>query len=741
MRCVLIRMALRQIASLSKSVLRLGQKPSQNTSSELVVVSLTTIPPRSSQLDMIVKVLLQQTIIPDIILVNIPKVSRRFPKDKYDFSSIESYPEICLNWIDHDYGPSTKLIPAVEWLLMNLHGSEKKSSWDPLLSKKGEKAFLITVDDDTIYHPHMVENMLYYARLQPDAVLCNIGCKQLRRKIFAQYSPVDVVMGYGGVLYPFSIFQKHPHLLKRLKVLGKQSRELFTNDDIVISKVLEEFSCDRYCIPNHFNEKEPLSASLLYSNPLWKLNQGNQNYYRCLVQSQWLPEGQPGRQSDSFPKKIHFVWIGPKKIPEKFQKNIELWKIMHPFHQVILWQDHELNQLVQKKMPEYYSFYMNLELILRVDFGKLILCYFKGGLALDMDFVPNESIAWLWETYHDNHGVFLKTPNFTNAVCIGFLLCRPYLMFFLKVIHSFVERGASRNPIRLLHHGKVHHHSSINLNQHLKKLDRLYRFAYLNHRFFYNTDNIVSNNKSFQYLTNLNYHSWNGLDSFLINKVTQLVCVPQSLWNITNNLMGNRRLFSDQKIISYYGFAQEKIRHLMVVAHPDDETLFGGELLMQDVGSWLIICVTGGSNKSTNRFRIGSSRSTYCQQRQMEFFSACKAHQAAFELWNHEDNLFSCQWENCILTQQLHQVLERHPQLDSIATHNAHGEYGHPQHQAVHKLVKKVIQEKHLENKLVLFREHRVQHIKQIPKINKILQMYSSQKRKIAKITKGGSRN
>ena len=38
----------------------------------------------------------------------------------------------------------------------------------------------------------------------------------------------------------------------------------------------------------------------------------------------------------------------------------------------------------------------------------------------------------------------------------------------------------------------------------------------------------------------------------------------------------------------------------MIVAHPDDESLFGGEALTSS-GGWTVICVTNGTNEQRRR--------------------------------------------------------------------------------------------------------------------------------------------
>ena len=53
---------------------------------------------------------------------------------------------------------------------------------------------------------------------------------------------------------------------------------------------------------------------------------------------------------------------------------------------------------------------------------------------------------------------------------------------------------------------------------------------------------------------------------------------------------------------------------MMFVAHMDDETLFGYvtyDYLNNDPQSWLVVCVTGGTVDSTNRFSGRFPKSMY----------------------------------------------------------------------------------------------------------------------------------
>jgi LmbE family N-acetylglucosaminyl deacetylase len=106
----------------------------------------------------------------------------------------------------------------------------------------------------------------------------------------------------------------------------------------------------------------------------------------------------------------------------------------------------------------------------------------------------------------------------------------------------------------------------------------------------------------------------------------------------------------------------------MIVAHPDDESLFGGEALVSAKG-WMVVCATNASNPTRRR----------------EFVDAMNSVGASYTMLNHADHLCSGNFDSA-LQQTLARLLnERSYEL--IVTHAKTGEYGHPQHRALHEIV------------------------------------------------------
>ncbi len=111
---------------------------------------------------------------------------------------------------------------------------------------------------------------------------------------------------------------------------------------------------------------------------------------------------------------------------------------------------------------------------------------------------------------------------------------------------------------------------------------------------------------------------------------------------------------------------------LMIVAHPDDESLFGGEALISFAG-WMVVCVTNAGNAI----------------RRDEFEKAMTSIGANYVMLDHADHLASGNFDP-ELERQLAQILREAP-WEMIVTHNKDGEYGHAQHKALHRMVARLV--------------------------------------------------
>lgn len=113
---------------------------------------------------------------------------------------------------------------------------------------------------------------------------------------------------------------------------------------------------------------------------------------------------------------------------------------------------------------------------------------------------------------------------------------------------------------------------------------------------------------------------------------------------------------------------RRSINKLMVVAHPDDKSIFGGGALLSEKG-WKVICLTNASN----------------EQRSKEFYQAMKFAGASGEMWDYPD-VYDGTFDEEKVIRDLRRVLW-FGKYELVVTHNLHGEYGHTQHMALSRIV------------------------------------------------------
>ena len=106
----------------------------------------------------------------------------------------------------------------------------------------------------------------------------------------------------------------------------------------------------------------------------------------------------------------------------------------------------------------------------------------------------------------------------------------------------------------------------------------------------------------------------------------------------------------------------------MVVAHPDDESLFGGAALLQENG-WKVVCVSNFRNTV----------------RRKEFMEAMLLAGCRYEIWDYTDEIMT-PFDADTLRNDLTRVLAELP-WKRVVSHNQQGEYGHPHHIQIHKLM------------------------------------------------------
>jgi hypothetical protein len=220
-----------------------------------VVVSLTSIPPRLPNVHKVLQsVIDNQSVEPDIVYLNLPKVFKR--TGEISDPSLLQYSHPKLKIVEcEDYGPITKILPGLE------------------IEQGNKETVLIIVDDDILYHGDFIEKFIDMARKHP-------GCAIIRGFGDRQYplSPVPINDGQGptipynfmGTLLPVGHMDFED--FKNFVMLAIADSECFRSDDYVLGAYLASRRIPRVLLNDHFPIFTPDHTS---GNSLTAIQNGN----------------------------------------------------------------------------------------------------------------------------------------------------------------------------------------------------------------------------------------------------------------------------------------------------------------------------------------------------------------------------------------------------------------------------------------------------------------------------------
>lgn len=204
---------------------------------EKVIISFTTMPTRIELSKYMLSSIFSQTQRVDEIRLYIPKRTRSNMEYKIPLwmkRIVKKLPEFRIIICDKDWGPATKIIPAI-------------------MSEKGNHSYVIYLDDDMIYHPKTIETLIQYSNIYPERAISNKGNKH-------------ILQGFSGCIVRSDFFD-----IDKLKSIHNYPPEVFYEDDVYISGMLEENNIKKiitehqYSIPYFY---EFIVGYILRINPL-----------------------------------------------------------------------------------------------------------------------------------------------------------------------------------------------------------------------------------------------------------------------------------------------------------------------------------------------------------------------------------------------------------------------------------------------------------------------------------------
>lgn len=203
-----------------------------------VIVSLSTVPDRINNLGPTIRSLLNQSRLPDEIVLAIPEFSIREQRPYVIPKYISRLARVGILPCIKDWGPATKFIPVVQ---------------RELAAGRGDTLIMV-VDDDRAYPRDALETYLHYNKQLPDAALCFRGASMPRsfdwrnaKMTFAnelrEPQLTAVITGCGSYVIQPRLFDES------LWDYSAAPRGAFYMDDIWISGRLSRRSVERYVVP------------------------------------------------------------------------------------------------------------------------------------------------------------------------------------------------------------------------------------------------------------------------------------------------------------------------------------------------------------------------------------------------------------------------------------------------------------------------------------------------------------
>jgi hypothetical protein len=202
-----------------------------------IIVSMTTIPNRIEHIEPVLNSILNQSVAPSKIYMNIPHVFTRENQEYIIPDFITNNDKIIINRCE-DLGPITKILPIVDVVQ------------DPDI-------LIVSVDDDILYHSTMIEDLLKVYRSKGGT--CVVSGTTGFGGIEDGTMKIEQIEGYSGVLY-------------KKKFLEDFDKSVFENsdckyqDDCTMSRHLKNKGIPMFATEKEYEYRSKLTFTELSEN-------------------------------------------------------------------------------------------------------------------------------------------------------------------------------------------------------------------------------------------------------------------------------------------------------------------------------------------------------------------------------------------------------------------------------------------------------------------------------------------
>ena len=421
------------------------------------------------------------------------------------------------------------------------------------------------------------------------------------------------------------------------------------------------------------------------------------------------------------PYLFHFIWLqGFDVCP--FKNNYNQCQKMNPKVKFYFWDESSILKLFDNTpwipfCDEIKKLYLNEKVFAgKADIARYAIMYVYGGVYIDMDYQCVQSFVPILDAYGSkidlaviltqDFSYNLKTVLLGDCLNNGFFACKPQHEIMKYVLENCIEN--KQQKILTFRTGPRVFNECI--QQIFKNAEKKSKTLILPKMYFNPVEFFYCYSKKNQLKTIVMIHQNNF--SYKPNWIRKILKVSPKIYLYSILITVLIILFivyiATKKFIvfgifcsviiifaicfvinKYYsklikpkfnklektGFIKnENYTKLMVVAHPDDELLFGGLAILREPG-WKVICITNGYKPKRNKAFKDA----------MNFIDNIWA----YEIWDHSDQWFGTKLHKGIKSNLQEELKSKN--YEKIVTHNIQGEYGHRQHALISKLLHKLV--------------------------------------------------